>query len=170
MKNVSTKAKNPWVRRLIGVGISLVGFLGIFLVKVFFDAYMKKCMAADGFMPLENDNFYLYFKLSLIVGGVLLALTILSSITYALQKGPKSRFSYFTVTVSPAICSVAMVMLASFYAYLTYNSDRPIAAYFVFLGICEAALYFLPLTIAAVVKSSDSAKADSKNKKTRKVK
>lgn len=130
---------------------------------------MKKCMAADGFMPIENDNFYLYFKLSLIVCGVLLALTLLSSVTYALQKGPKSRFSYFTVTVSPAICSVAMVMLASFYAYLTHSGDRPIALYLVILGICEAALYFLPLTVAAVVKTSDAEKADSKNKKTRKV-
>ena len=39
MKKVNTKKKSPWIRRFVGVGISLVGFLGIFHVKLFFDSF-----------------------------------------------------------------------------------------------------------------------------------
>ena len=164
-KKTASKVKNPWIRRFAGVGISLAGFLGILLVKVFFDGFMKKCVTADGLMPIENDNFYIYFKLSLTVCAVLLALTLLSAVTYVLQRGPKSKFSYLTVTLSPAICQLAMIMLAAFYSYLTYDSQRPIAAYLVLLGICEAALYFMPLTIAAEVKSAENRKTERKNSK-----
>ena len=160
MKKVNTKKKSPWIRRFVGVGISLVGFLGILLVKLFFDSFMKKCVSTDGIMPVENDNFYIYFQLSLTVCGVLLALTLLSAVTYVLQRGPKSKFSYLTVTLSPLVCQIAMIMLSVFYSYLTYGSDRPIVAYLVLLGICEAALYFMPLTIAAEVKNDENEKSE----------
>lgn len=157
--------QNKTVRTAFGkhipcVAISLLGFGGIFVIQTVFDRAMKNNMLAEGVMPIAYDNFHLYFELSLIICAVLLGLTLLSSVTYIIQSGKKSNFTRLTVKASPVICSVAMIMVSAFYAYLTYDSDLPIVNYLLLLGVCEAALFLFPFTLT---KTDGAAETYKKN-------
>ena len=155
------------VMRAVGVGISLFGFLGIFLVKLIFDNSMKSYSVEHGYLPMDNDNFYLYFKLSLIICAVLLGLTVLSSFTYAVQNGGKGRFSRFIVVASPAVCSITMLILSWFYAYLTYGKNSILTPCLIILGVCEAALFFFSFALAKAVQGETKTKdKKTKHKKT----
>lgn len=166
MKKVNRLSLSPAVMRAVGVGVSLLGFLGIFLVKLIFDKTMKNYVVKNGYMPMDHDNFYLYFKLSLIICAVLLGLTVLSSFTYAVQKEEKSRFSRFIVLASPAVCSVAMLILSWFYAYLTYGKESILTPYVVIIGVCEAALFFFSFALAKAVQGE--IKTEDKKSKLKK--
>lgn len=133
--------------RVIGTVISVAGFGGIFAVNSVFNSKMSTFIAEKGFHPVSYDNYQLFFKASTALTAIFLAMTLLSAATYVFQKEAPSKFTYFTVTTSPVICAVALLMISGFYSYLTHGSECTIFQYVMLTGLSEALLFALPYTI-----------------------
>ena len=121
---------------------------------------VKKAVTSDGVIPIAKDNFDLYFKLSLIMCTVLFVLSLLSFLTHFILKDTAGRFSKLTVTVTPILSVLALIVLSAFYAYLTHDKTFPTSGYLVILGISEGAVLLLPpslyrLCISAAHKHSN---------------
>lgn len=156
-ESASRDSMSPFRKKLlrsgIELGISLLGVLLIFLCRAAFYSFVGTDTDPDGAVAVITDNFELYYKISLILCGVLLLLTLLSSFTYLFQKNV-SRFQKLTVSASPIICSVTVFVLSVFYAYLTAGGIVSIAGYLVLLGLGEAMLFRLPCAVYVSLRKS----------------
>lgn len=166
MKTNEKKISGAALTRIIGLGTSVVGFLMIFIIKAILDRKFDKFFVSNGYAPTSCDNFYLYFDLSTFLTAVLLGLTLISVATYVFQKGKKSRFAYLTVTISPILCSVALIMVSVFYSYLTHGTEYVIWPHIVLLSIAESMLFALPFTLTKAHKMSQESLTE--NVKTKK--
>lgn len=151
--------------RVIGIAVSVIGFGGIFLIKLLLDLKFQDFVNAYGFVPVSHDNFYLFFDFSTIICAVLLALTLLSAATYIFQKDKPSKFAFLTVSVSPILCMAAILMVSGFYAYLTHGSEFTMWYWLLTLGFSETLLFALPFTLIKAHKVTVSMTEAPKPKK-----
>jgi len=148
-----------------GIAVSVLGFIGIFTVKSVFDGKISTFVKANGFVPVSNDNYYLFFNVSTVITAALLALTLLSAATYVFQKEKPSKFTFLTVTTSPVICAVALLMVSGFYSYLSHGSECVIFPYVLLTGIFEAALFALPFAVTRAHRITTHKTRKTKNNK-----
>ncbi len=154
MNTKKQKLSKPALIRIIGIVVSVVGFCGIFVIKALLDGKFATFAKSNGFIPVSHDNFYLFFDFSTLISALLLALTLISAATYIFQKNKPSKFTFLTVTVSPILCTVALLMVSCFYAYLTNGSEFTMWYWILCLGISESLLFALPFTIVGAHKMS----------------
>lgn len=155
--------KKKLIRFCAELGAVLAGVVVIFLSRVLFNTFVMGKAESEGVLAVTRDNFELYFKISLILSAVLLALTVMSALTYLFQK-EISRFQRITVSASPVICSVSVLAVAVFYAYLTSGGAVSIFGYLVALGIGEALLFRLPCAMYVAIRKPEGKAKKSKGK------
>lgn len=146
--------KKKLVRGIAELGISALGAVLLILCRVLFRAFTDNGAISVGSAEVARDNFTLYFKISLILCAVLLLLTVMSALTYFFQK-EVGKFQHFAVSVSPVICSVAVLAVSGFYAYLTAGGEVNITGYLVLLGIGEAMLFRLPCALYVFLRKGE---------------
>lgn len=154
-------SKKKLLRTVIELGMASAGLVLIILCRVLFNVFVGKKAESEGVIAVSRDNFELYFKISLVLSAVLLVLTVLSALTYLFQK-EVSRFQRLTVSASPVICSVAVLAIAMFYAYLTSGGAVSITGYLFLLGLGEAMLFRLPCAMYVFLRKSEAHKKKSK--------
>lgn len=147
--------------------MSVAGFAGMLVIKCFFDRSMKNFILSKGYVPVAKDDFYLFFNVSAILCAVLLALTLISAATYILQKPKATKFTVFTVTFSPVLCIIAILMVSVFYSYLTHGAEFTLWYYVMLCGISEALLFALPLCVTKAHRT-ELAKSQKSKKKIKK--
>ena len=158
--NKATVSQNPVKKKLqrgcCELGISVLGAALAVLRRGLFQPFADKGAISGGSEEVERDNFTLYFIVSLILCAVLLLLTVMSALTYFFQK-EVGKFQRFAVSVSPVICSVAVLAVSGFYAYLTAGGEVNITGYLVLLGIGEAMLFRLPCAVYVFLRKGEKA-------------
>lgn len=140
------------VRIALELGIAVIGAAFVVLSRILFASF------ADGSTAeVARDNFELYFNVSLILSGVLLVLTLFSALTFLFQK-EVSRFQRITASASPVICSVSLIAVAVFYAYLTAGGAVSITPYVILLGIGEAMIFRFPCAVCVMLRKTEKGK------------
>jgi len=135
--------KKKLIRVLAELGATLLGGILIILSKVCFEFIAVPSAEKQGVLAITRDNFELYFKLSGMLCGILLLLTLLSAFTYLFQKDV-GRFQRLVVSASPLICSAAVISTSAFYSYLTTGIAVSIIPYLIVLGLGQALVFRLP--------------------------
>lgn len=131
-------------RPVIEAVLALCGAAAVIASRLVFDSRFSAPLSEG--VSVARDNFMLFFVLSLALCAVLLLLTTLSVVCAALHRESPRAF-HITARLSPLLCSLVMLVLALFYAYLTAGGVRSITPYLLSLGIGEALLLRFPCVI-----------------------
>ncbi len=133
------------LRLCIESALTLLGIIGIIMVRVVFGAH------DEGAGSIMHDNFVMIFKYSLIICAVLLFFTVISSLSVSFDV-VKLGFSRGLAAAFPVICSVLMILISLFCDYLTRGAATSITPYVICLGISEALVFRLPCAISSLIR------------------
>lgn len=149
--------------RLIGELIALgCGVLLLIISRLLFASRFYEDESTD--ICVAHDNFMLFYKLSLALCALFLVLTLLSVICSQLYRKTLHVF-HITARLSPLVCSLVIIAITLFYAYLASGGVHNITPYLLTLGFGEALTLRLPSALYNVFEQLSSSKNEKKGNK-----
>ncbi len=154
-KQRTVSARRPLVEAML----AFCGAVAVIVSRLLFDSRFSSPLSESA--SVARDNFMLFYKLSLALCAVLLLLTALSVVCSVLHR-ESPRVFRITARLSPLLCSLIMLVLALFYAYLTAGGANSITPHLLALGIGEALLLRLPCVIYTLFEYRSGSKVTTK--------
>ena len=124
--------------------IFAIGIAGLVLSRILFSSFAGKDKYAVEYDAWLGEDFFLFFRLSLIICIILLFLTTVSCVAGIFDSKSSNVFSSFIQAVFPVLSSVIIIILTIFACILTKNESIKLEAFITAVGISEAFLLRLP--------------------------
>ena len=136
--------------RYMGVALSVLGAAGILITRRVFDVNVKEYIKTAGEVPMAKDNFNLFFTLSVALCALLLALIFTSLAVNAVGGRTKISFGNILLKIYSPLSMAVIIAMSVFFSYLSADKLFSAGAYIISLGICEAALFALPMAVCSL--------------------
>lgn len=150
--------KKSKIFRTVAYVLTLLGAIGVFVTDRLFAHRVKAYITASGEVPMAKENFTLFFKLSLGLAALLMALQLLTIVVDLLSGQRKAGSRAIIAGIYAPLSMAVLVALAAFFACLSADRLFPVASYIITLGICEAAVFCLPIAVRSLIREKTSVK------------
>ncbi len=154
--------KNTKLFRTVAYVLTFLGAVGIFITDRIFAHSVKEYITSAGEIPMAKENFTLFFRLSLGLAALLMALQLLNIVVDVLHGQRKKSVGSILSKIYAPLSMVVLIALAVFFAYLSADRLFPVHGYIITLGLCEAAVFCLPMAIRSVTDERMSVKETDK--------
>ena len=131
--------------------LTLLGAVGIVITDRLFAGHVKEYITSSGEVPMAKENFTLFLRLSLGLAALLMALQLLALAADALNGQQKKGFGSILAGIYAPVSMAVLIAVSVFFAYLSADRLFPVHGYIIVLGICEAALFCLPMAARSFV-------------------
>ncbi|MBR5447103.1 MAG: hypothetical protein IKV40_01630 [Clostridia bacterium] len=140
--------KKSKIFRIGAYVLTLLGAMGAFVTDRLFAVRVKEYITSAGEVPMAKENFTLFFRLSMGLCALLMALQLLTLAIDALSgKDKRGAFSRVASKIYAPLSMAVVISLAVFFAYLSADKLFPVHGYIISLGICESVLFLLPMAV-----------------------
>lgn len=153
--------------RAISYATAALGAVGIVITDRLFACRVKEYITSSGEVPMAKENFTLFLRLSLGLAALLMALQLLTLTVDVLGGQRKKGFAGILSGIYAPVSMAVLIALAVFFAYLSADSLFPVHGYIIALGICEAAVFCLPVALRSLADEKMALRKRDTNEKTK---
>ncbi len=152
MKTDGKISKRHYLISSLSALFFLIGCVGILVVAYAFKSNVTSLGFEGDDIPAFLDNFNLFRTVSLYLCGILLALSVISTLTYLFVSECRTTFFQIVAEMSPILCALVVLGVGVFFSYLASGGEHSITPYVICMSVFEALTFALPFSISGFIK------------------